>query len=207
MSGIGRRTLLGGAGLALSLPALARPARGLAATAKPRVVLKTDHGTIVVELEDRRAPLTSQNFLRYVDAGKYDDGAFYRAARTPGVPGDGTIVARPSAKSHPFPPIGHESTTMTGLRHRAGTISLGRFAPGSATADFFICAADEPYLDAHPEAKGDNLGYAAFGQVVSGMGTVKRILAAHCSRKAPFPEQRGQWLDPPVAILSAKRAA
>ena len=154
-----------------------------------------------------RAPLTTANFLRYVDSGKYDGGAFYRAARTPGVPGDGTIVGRPAPRTHPYPPIAHESTTMTGLRHTTGTISLGRFSPGTATSDFFICASPEPYLDAHPGEKGDNLGFAAFGQVVQGLGVVRKILAAHTGRTAPFKVQRGQWLDPPVAILHAHRVA
>ncbi|WP_204313503.1 peptidylprolyl isomerase, partial [Klebsiella michiganensis] len=73
-------------------------------------------------------------------------------------------VGGPNPKMHPFPPIRHESTTKTGLKHLAGTLSLGRFAPGTATNNFFICASPQPYLDAHPGAPGDNLGYAAFGQ-------------------------------------------
>ena len=162
---------------------------------------------IVVELEAQKAPLTSANFLRYVGAGKYDGGSFFRAARTPGAPKEGTIVGGPAPRTHPYPPIAHESTTMTGLRHTTGTISLGRFAPGSATADFFICASPEPYLDAHPGAKGDNLGFAAFGQVVQGMAVVRRILSLPTNGASPFPDQKGQWLDPPVPILSMRRAA
>ena len=80
----------------------------------------------------------------------------------------------PNPKSHPFPPIAHESTTMTGLRHVTGTISLGRFAPGSATSNFFICGSPEPYLDAHLGGRGDNLGFAAFGQVIQGMAVVRK---------------------------------
>ena len=94
---------------------------------------------------------------------------------------------------------------MTGLRHIAGTISLGRFAPGSATSTFFICASPEPYLDAHPGAKGDNLGFAAFGHVVEGMAVVHKILGLHTSQKSQFPDQKGQWLDPPVPIVGMKR--
>jgi peptidyl-prolyl cis-trans isomerase A (cyclophilin A) len=116
-------------------------------------------------------------------------------------------VARPNLKAQPFPPIGHESTTKTGLRHKAGTISLGRFAPGTARGDFFICVSDLPYLDAKPGGPGDNLGFAAFGQVVSGMSVVRRILAAPTSDTAPFPDQKGQWLKPPVGIVSARHTA
>ena len=207
MSGmtIGRRDLL--TGLLAAGAADAFSTRTVAAGGNPQVVITTNHGAMTVELEIRRAPLTATNFLRYVDTGRYNGGYFYRAARTPGHPTDGTIVGSPSPKLQPFPPIAHESTTMTGLRHRAGTISLGRFAPGSARGDFFICASAEPYLDAHPGAKGDNLGFAAFGQVVDGMSVVHTILAQPTSQKAPFPEQRGEWLKPRIPILSMKRVA
>jgi peptidyl-prolyl cis-trans isomerase A (cyclophilin A) len=196
-----RRSLIAGAGW------LALPKSGLAADARPKVAIKTGKGAITVELAADKAPLTSANFLHYVDTGKYDGGSFFRAARTPGSMTEGSIVGAPGPRSHPYPPIAHESTTLTGLRHLAGTLSLGRFAPGTATSNFFICASDEPYLDAHPHEKGDNLGYAAFGRVISGMAVVRKILAAHTNPKAPFPEQRGQWLDPPIPILSMRRVA
>jgi peptidyl-prolyl cis-trans isomerase A (cyclophilin A) len=200
-SGIGRRGLLGGVGLVFAAPGLSL------AAAKPRVVLTTGLGAITVELEPGKAPLTTANFLRYVQAAKYDGGSFFRAARTRGAPKTGSIVASPAPRAQPFPAIAHESTTKTGLRHKAGTISLGRFAPGTARGDFFICASDLPYLDAHPGAPGDNLGFAAFGQVVAGMSVVRKILAAPTSQTSPFPEQRGQWLKPPVPIVSARRTA
>ena len=199
-SAIGRRGVLGGAGLLLAAPTLSF------AAAKPRVVITTGHGAITVELEAQKAPLTAANFLRYVAGGKYDGGAFFRAARTRGAPKSGTIVARPALKAQPYPAIAHESTTKTGLRHKAGTISLGRFAPGTARGDFFICVTDSPYLDARPGASGDNLGYAAFGQVVGGMAVVRKILASPTSDTSAFADQRGQWLKPPVPILSARRA-
>jgi peptidyl-prolyl cis-trans isomerase A (cyclophilin A) len=197
-----RRSLVLGAGLLLTVPALAR-----AAPTKPRVAIKTNHGTIVVELEAQKAPLTSANFLHYVDAQAYDGGSFFRASRTPGASRDGTIVGAPNPKTHPFPPIRHESTTKTGLKHLSGTLSLGRFDPGTATSNFFICAGDQPYLDAHPGAPGDNLGYAAFGQVVDGMPVVFKILSLPTNGKTKFADQRGQWLKPPVPILSMRRAA
>lgn len=184
---------------------MAAPASALAA-AKPRVVIKTARGSIVVELEAGKAPLTSANFLRYVDAQAYDEGTFFRAARTPGVAKDGTIVGAPAAKVRPFPPIRHESTTKTGLRHLNGTLSLGRFAPGTATNNFFICVGDQPYLDAHPGEPGDNLGYAAFGRVISGMSVAERILSLPTNGATKFAEQRGQWLKPPVIIVSMRRS-
>ena len=104
-----------------------------------------------------------------------------------------------------FPPIAHESTTVTGLKHLDGTLSMARFAPGSATSDFSICCGDAPYLDAHPEAPGDNLGYAAFGQVVEGMEVARAILALPTTGAALNPAMQGQMIDPPVRILSARR--
>ncbi len=197
-----RRKLLVGAGVLL-----AAPAGVLAGEVKPEVAIHTNHGVILVELEARRAPITAANFLRYVDAQKYDGGSFFRAARTPGAPQQGTIVGGPAPRTHPYPPIAHESTTQTGLRHTTGTLSLGRFAPGSATSDFFICASPEPYLDAHPGAPGDNLGFAAFGQVVRGLAVVRRILSLPTNGASPFPDQKGQWLHPPVPILRMQRSS
>jgi peptidyl-prolyl cis-trans isomerase A (cyclophilin A) len=199
---VGRRGFVLGAGLLVGLPGVA-----LAAPAKPRVLIVTNHGSILVELEAQRAPITSTNFLRYVDEHAYDGGEFFRASRDPGAPLNGTIVAAPNPRIHPYPPIAHESTTKTGLRHVAGTLSLGRFSPGTATDNFFICASDEPYLDAHPGAKGDNLGFAAFGQVVEGMPVVAKILSLPTDGKTKFADQRGQWLKPPVSILSLHRSA
>jgi len=195
-----RRSLLA-AGLALTAPRIA-----WAAADKPRVAIKTNHGRIVVELEARKAPLTVANFLRYVDAHAYDGGSFFRAARIPGDETEGTIVGAPAAKVRPFPPIAHESTTKTGLRHLNGTISLGRFDPGTATDNFFICLGDQPYLDAHPGQPGDNLGFAAFGQVVEGLAVAQKILSLPTNGATKFKDQRGQWLKPPVPIRSMRRA-
>jgi len=199
---IPRRSLVAGAGLLMAAPRLA-----LAGPSKPRVVIKTSRGPIVVELEAQKAPITSANFLRYVDAHAYDGGSFFRAAREPGNPKAGTIVGAPPAKVRPFAPIAHESTTKTGLKHRNGTLSLGRFDPGTATNNFFICVGDQPYLDAHPGEPGDNLGYAAFGQVVAGMAVVEKILSLPTNGATKFKDQRGQWLKPPVPIASMRRAS
>ncbi len=198
---IARRSLLGGAGLLLTGADHAR-----AAAAKPRVAIQTGKGLIVVELEDKRAPISSANFLRYVDAKRYDGGTIYRASRDVGAPTQGTIEGGPSDYARRFPPIPHESTTMTGLRHKAGTLSLARNAPGTATGDFFICASAEPFLDAHPGAPGDNLGFAAFGQVVQGMQVVRAILALPTHGKALTPMMKGQMLSPPVPIIGMTRA-
>jgi peptidyl-prolyl cis-trans isomerase A (cyclophilin A) len=195
---IGRRSLIGATGLwaVSAVSGLAAPA------AKPRVAIQTGKGVIVIELEADKAPLTSANFLRYVDSGRYDDGSFYRASRDPG---GGTIEGGPPDTKRRFPPIAHESTTKTGLRHKVGAVSLARNAPGTGTGDFFICASAQPYLDAHPGAHGDNQGFAVFGQVVQGMDVVRRILALPTNGKATVAAMKGQMLNPPVPIVSMKR--
>ncbi len=201
----GRRGLLAGLGLFAAAGGAATGAA--AAAAKPRVTVRTDKGDFTLALEAARAPLTCANFLRYVDAGKYDGGDFFRATRPPGAPGQGTLVGAANPRAHPYPPIAHESTRRTGLRHVAGTVSLGRFAPGTATSDFFICLGPTPSFDAHPGAPGDDLGYAAFGQVVRGMAAVRRIHALPARGRSPYADQQGQWLTTPVSILSMKREA
>ena len=201
-AGIGRRRLLGAGGLWLARPLLAR-----AAAAKPRVAIETRFGVIVVEMETEKAPVTAANFLRYVDAGKYDGGDFFRASREPGAAGAGTIQGEPSPKARPFRPIAHENTKTTGLRHKAGAISMARNAPGTATSDFFICASAQPRQDAHPGAPGDNQGFAVFGQVVSGMNVVRKILAQPTPGVTSEPAMKGQMLDPKIPIISAKRVA
>ncbi|MEI9890509.1 MAG: peptidylprolyl isomerase [Caulobacteraceae bacterium] len=203
MERIARRTLIGAGGLLALGPRMALAAPK---SAKPRVAIQTGQGLIVVELEDKKAPITTANFLRYVDALKYNGGLFYRASRTIGMPTHGSIQAGPSPYARHYPPIAHEPTSKTGLRHKAGTISMVRNEPGTASSDFIICANDLPYLDAHPDEPGDNQGFAAFGHVVEGMAVVHKILGMHTSKTAPVPQMKGQMLDPPVPITTMKRA-
>lgn len=191
-----RRGAIVAASLMLACPALA------ASAGKTRVAIETGKGTIVVELEDQKAPLTTLNFLRYVDSHRYDGGTFYRASRGGG---GGTIEAGPNPSARRFPPIPHESTAKSGLRHVAGAISLARDAPGTGTGDFFICASAQPFLDAHPGGKGDNEGYAVFGHVVKGMEVVRAILAAPTGGKTEVAAMKGQILTKPVQIVSMKR--
>ena len=198
MTKIVRRALIGAAiALLASTSALA--------AGKPRVAIVTDKGTIVVELEDRKAPITANNFLYYVDKHRFDNGQFFRANRAKGAPGAGSIQGQPKPYSRRAPPIAHESTLKTGPKHTAGAISMGRDAPGSATADFFICASAQPYLDAKPGKSDAAQGYAVFGYVVQGMDVVKKILSGRTDGPTNVPSMKGQILNPPVKILSMKR--
>ena len=167
------------------------------------VALKTSVGTIVVELERAKAPLTTANFLRYVDAKRLDGTVFYRAVKV--APGFGLVQG--GARNDPFrlfTPVAHEPTNKTGLSHLSGTISMARDAPGTATADFFITVGDMPSMDADPKAKGDNLGFAAFGHVVSGMDVVLKILDAPTS-KTGSGAMKGQMIVSPIRIVTARR--
>ncbi len=101
--------------------------------------------------------------------------------------------------------MAHESTAKTGLAHLDGTISMARDAPGTATADFFICSGPAARLDARPGAPGDDAGYAALGQVTAGMDVVHAILRASTDGPARHPVMQGQMLDAPVRILRATR--
>ena len=195
-----RDVLIGGAALA------AGPAPAQSPAVNPKVVMQTGQGAITLELYGDKAPTTTANFLRYVDARRYDGASIYRALHTPGDPTTGLIQG--GAKfdpDHPIAPIAHEPTTQTGLAHKDGTISLARRAPGTATSDFFICVGDAPYLDADPKAPGDNLGFAAFGHVIDGMDVARRILALPVSPTAGAPDMVGQMLDPAVPIVQAHR--
>jgi len=207
------RTLLLAALLALPLPASAQEAQPapLAAEApKPETVkvrLETAEGPIVLELEKERAPITTANFLRYVDQKRFDGTTFYRALTFPGRPDLGLIQggAKSDAKRM-LPPIAHEPTTKTGLSHTDGAISMARGAPGSAQADFFIILGGLTSLDANPAATGDNSGFAVFGKVVEGMDVVKKILAAPVSATEGVGAMKGQMIEKPVPIKQARRA-
>ena len=193
--------------LIAAVPALAQGA-ALPAAGKGtvRVRLQTSEGPIILDLATKRAPITSANFLRYVDEKRLDGTGFYRAAKTRGAKGLGLIQGgvRNDFRSV-LPPIAHEPTSRTGLRHVSGTISMARNAPGSATGDFFITVGPMPSMDAHPGQRGDNLGFAAFGHVVSGMNIVRRILAAPTVAHAGAGPMKGQMLAAPVRIIEARR--
>jgi peptidyl-prolyl cis-trans isomerase A (cyclophilin A) len=175
------------------------------------VRLETDAGTIVLQLDGRHAPVTTANFLAYVDQHRFDGITFYRASRTPNRTGQGFIQGgiRRNAMLG-LPPIAHEPTSRTGLRHVDGTISMARLEPGSAMGDFFIVAGAQPSMDSgnrRPSSgNNDTQGYAAFGRVVEGMEVVRRILAGPTVENAGAGAMRGQMLERPVRIVRAIRA-
>jgi peptidyl-prolyl cis-trans isomerase A (cyclophilin A) len=167
-----------------------------------RVRIETELGDILLALDAERAPLTAANFVRYVEAGRFDDTSFYRAAATEGASGRGFIqggIRRNYRRM--FPPIAHEPTSETGLSHQAGTISMARTEPGNAMGEFFITLSAMPAMD----ASGGEPGYAAFGRVTGGMDVVRRILAAPTVKDAGSGAMRGQMIAEPVRIVRAER--
>jgi peptidyl-prolyl cis-trans isomerase A (cyclophilin A) len=162
------------------------------------VAIETSLGRIVVALDTARAPLTSANFLSYVDAHKFDGESFYRAMPY----GDGGLIQGgiTSDARKLGPPVAFEGSDQTGIRNVAGSIAMAALAPGQAQSDFFIMTTDIPAFD------GPN-GFAAFGHVVEGMDVVKSILAAPVSPTKGEGPMKGQMLEPPVAIVKVERVS
>lgn len=164
-------------------------------------MIQTTLGNITIELYPGKAPVTVANFLRYVDAHLYDSSSFFRAVRLDNQPNNPVkieVIQGGNVDSlKQFPPIPMETSEQTGLLHLDGTISMARSTPASATCSFFICINDQPSLNYGGKRNPDGQGFAAFGKVISGMDTVKKI-------QQLYPEQE-QYFKPPVTIVSISR--
>ena len=190
--------------LAAALPATASaqaPAQAPAASPAPAedlvpVALGTGLGRIVIALDRGRAPITTANFLRYVDSHRLDGQNFYRAMHVAdGKGGDGGLIQGgiTTDARKLFPAISHEPTSQTGIKNTAGAISMANAGPGTAKADFFILLSDMPGLDAGGPG-GDANGFAAFGHVTEGMDVVKQIWNAPTSPTKGEGAMKGQML-------------
>jgi peptidyl-prolyl cis-trans isomerase A (cyclophilin A) len=163
----------------------------------PQVELRTQFGTIRIEVDSVRAPRTAANFLRYVDEGRLDSASFYRVRREEAeLMQPGTAVVQGGLwrgdTTKLLPPIALESTRETGLRHTDGVVSLARFGVNSGRGEFFIVIGDQPHLDYR---SADKPGYAAFGRVVQGMDLVRDI------RRLPV---RGEQLARPIPFSASR---
>jgi peptidyl-prolyl cis-trans isomerase A (cyclophilin A) len=142
------------------------------------VVLETTVGNITLTLFQDKAPLSVENFLKYVRAGHYDGTIFHRVKPRFMVQGggmDARMHERPTR-----PPI--KSEASNGLLNRRGTLAMARMNdPDSATAQFFINVVDNGFLDYRP----GSAGYAVFGEVTQGMDVVDRIVALPTTSKGP----------------------
>jgi peptidyl-prolyl cis-trans isomerase A (cyclophilin A) len=187
--------------LAVCLSAVALPAFAQASPDADtiRIALDTDKGRIVLALDQAHAPVTTANFLKYVESGRFNGEGFYRALKYGGgglIQGGITSDARKL-----YPAIAHEPTNVTGLKNKAWTVAMANSGPGTARSDFFIMTTDVPAFD----AKADDVGFAAFGKVIEGQEVVKAILSAPVSPTKGEGSMKGQMLEPMVKIVKAER--
>ena len=196
---------------ALAAAPTAAPAAAQDASPAPRTVeveLQTTMGHILIALEVERAPITAGNFLRYVDEHRLDGTVFYRSMVLDWEPHPNGLVQAGTQfdPARILPPIAHEPTSVTGLTHARGALSMARNEPGSANGDFSILLQAQPSMDAGPN-NPDPLGYAVFGQVIGGMEVVEAIHAAPRDPDKGEGWMKGEMLAEPVVIVRAIRAA
>jgi peptidyl-prolyl cis-trans isomerase A (cyclophilin A) len=145
--------------------------------ANPVILLETTMGNVKVELFENKSPITTKNFLVYVNSGFYNGTIVHRVDFVVGM---GGYTEALMAKST-LPPIKNES--KNGLKNSRGTLSMARYEdPGSATSQFFINLKDNTHLD----PAGGKFGYAVFGKVIEGMDVVDSIAKVKTGTKGPF---------------------
>jgi len=152
--------------------------------ANPVVVMQTSHGTIEIELNQEKAPISVENFLKYVDDKFYDNTIFHRVIRTFMIQGGGFTADMQQKKNRA--PIKNEAGN--GLNNEIGTIAMARTSEvNSATSQFFINVEDNTSLN-HRDNTDAGFGYAVFGKVVSGMHVVERIKAVRTGMRAGYQD-------------------
>jgi peptidyl-prolyl cis-trans isomerase A (cyclophilin A) len=172
------------------------------------VLFQTGKGTIEIEVDAGRAPVTAANFLKYVDAGFYDGGVVDRAVRADNTTRHDVRIEviqfqiNPARRREQFAPIALERTNVTGLEHVDGAVSMARTGPDTATASFFIAIGDQPELDFGGKRHADGQGFAAFGRVIRGMEVVRAIHASPTGQSGAYGSET---LEPPITILKAYR--
>jgi peptidyl-prolyl cis-trans isomerase A (cyclophilin A) len=175
-----------------------------------RVLVQTELGDIVIEVDPVKAPITTANFLKYVDGGHYDGGIFHRTVKLDNQPESTVKIeviqagVNPDRAKDGFAAIPLERTNVTGILHKDGVVSMARGAPDSATSGWFVCINDQPSLDFGGNRNPDGQGFAAFGRVVTGMEVVRKIQAAPSSTNRTTNTE-AQRLTPAIKILKAAR--
>ena len=172
------------------------------------VIFETAKGNIEIAVDAAHAPLTAANFLKYVDGEFYDGGTINRAVRP-----DNTTrhdveiqviqfqIARERQRDQ-LAPIPLERTSVTGLKHLDGAVSMARSGPDTARGSFSIVIGDQPEMDFAGKRNPDGQGFAVFGRVVKGMDVVKAIQASPTGPSGPYGTES---LAPPIAIVKAHR--
>ena len=147
----------------------------------PELIIHTDLGNITVEVYTEKAPITASNFLNLVKRGVYSKSLCYRVVRMDNQPQNKVKIEVIQGglynmdQVNMYPPIPHETTETTGIRHTNGVISMARLEPGTASTEFFICVGDQPSLDFGGARNPDGQGFAAFGKVIKGIDVVRNI--------------------------------
>ena len=144
------------------------------------IALQTNFGTIRIELDFEKAPLSARNFQDYVEAGYYDGTLFHRVIDGFMIQGGGFTSGLSDKRGRA--PIANEADN--GLKNLTGTLAMARTTdPHSASSQFFINVADNAFLD-HRDKTPNGWGYAVFGKVVEGMDTVNRIKSCATTARA-----------------------
>ena len=189
--------------LALALVQAAPPAP------KPVVVVfETELGAITMEVDVAKAPITAENFLKYVDGKFYDGGMINRSVRPDNTRRRDVEIqviqfqSDPARRREQFPAIPIERTSVTGLKHVDGALSMARNGPDTATTSFSITIGAQPSMDFGGARNADGQGFAVFGRVIGGTDVVKKI---HQSKTGTTGAYGTESLDPPIKIISAKR--
>ena len=197
-----KRIILAALAAIVAAPGLAKPVAPTAIVAPQadivKIAIETEKGRIVVALDAKHAPLTTANFLAYVDKHLLDGQPFYRAM--PLTVG-GLIQGGSRDGAKQLPPIAVESTAVTGLKNKSGAIVMANAGGKTTRSDFFILTADVPYFD----ATASSAGFAPFGEVVEGMDVVQAIFASPRSPTKGDGVMKGQMLDPVVKMVRVVR--
>ncbi len=184
------------------LSLFAVPVRAQTPAGRIPITIETSLGRIEAEVDSARAPVTVANFLRYVDRGLYDGGTFFRVVTPANQPNDSVRIeviqggVGQAKRSERFPAIPLERTSVTGLRHVDGTLSMARGGPDTATDNFFVVIGEQPSLDFGGHRNLDGQGFAAFGRVTKGMDVVRAIQGGAAN---------GQALVAPVTMVRVYR--
>lgn len=147
----------------------------------PKVTMETMFGNILCEIDTVHAPVTALNFLKHIENGTFENAMFYRVVRPDNQPYSKAKIEVIQGGLYDdkliekYPPIIHETTKQTGLKHTDGALSMARNEPGTASTEFFICIGDQPSLDFGGNRNPDGQGFAVFGRVISGMEIVRKI--------------------------------
>ena len=159
------------------------------------VSFETSHGTFTVELFPEQAPISVENFLKYVDDGHFDGTIFHRIIPGFVIQGGGLTADFSSKKTRP--PISNEA--KNGLKNTRGTLSMARTSDiNSATSQFFVNLADNAFLD----HSARDYGYAVFGRVTDGMDVIDKIARVRTGKRQGYTDAPLE----DVVIVSARRA-